>query len=77
MTMESRGLKKQRILKALLQGRVLTPYEANEIGKTTDATRIIRKLREENWHIRKERVAGEAYYRYWMDEAFRMNFKAE
>lgn len=75
--MEARGLKKQRILKALLQGRVLTPHEANEIGRTSDATRIIRKLREENWHIRKERVAGEPYYRYWMDEAFRMNFKAE
>ena len=75
--MEARGLKKQRILRALLQGQVLTPMEANEIGRTSDGTRVIRKLREENWHIRKERVAGESYYRYWMDEAFRMNFKAE
>lgn len=70
-------MKKKRILQALLQGKVLTPNEANEIGKTSDGTRVIRKLREENWHIRKERVVGEAYYRYWMDEAFRMNFTAE
>ena len=75
--MEAKGLKKQRILRALLQGQVLTPMEANEIGRTSDGTRVIRKLREENWHIRKERVAGEVYYRYWMDEGFRMNFKAK
>lgn len=75
--MEAIGNKKQRILHALLQGQVLTPMEANAIGNTSDGTRVIRKLREENWHIRKERVAGEAYYRYWMDEGFRMNFKAK
>ena len=75
--MEARGLKKQRILNALLQGQVLTPFEANEIAKSSDATRIIRKLREENWHIRKERVAGEWYCRYWMEEGFRMNFNAD
>ena len=74
--MEARGLKKQRILKALLNGQVLTPMEANEIARSSDATRIIRKLREENWHIKKERVAGEWYGRYWMEEGFRMNFNA-
>ena len=35
--MEARGLKKQRILKALLSGHVLTPMEANEIAKSSDA----------------------------------------
>lgn len=73
--MEARGLKKQRILKALLNGQVLTPMEANEIARSSDATRIIRKLREENWHIQKERVAGEWYCRYWMEEGFRQMFK--
>ena len=33
---EPKGAKKSRILNALLAGRVLTPYDANEIGKTTD-----------------------------------------
>ena len=75
--MESHATKQRRILNALLMGARLTPQQANEIGITTEGARVIRKLREENWHIRKERVAGEAYYRYWMDEGFRMNFKAE
>ena len=30
---EPRGIKTRRILNALLAGKVLTPYDANEIGK--------------------------------------------
>ena len=53
-------------------GARLTPQMANEIGMTTEGTRIIRKLRE-NYPISKERVAGSIYYCYWIDEAYLMN----
>lgn len=66
---ESRGVKTRRVLSALLEGKVLTPNEANEIGKTSDATRMIRKLRE-TYPIKDERVVDEAYHKYWLDEEF-------
>ena len=43
--METHATKKKRILNALLMGARLTPQMANEIGMTTEGTRIIRKLR--------------------------------
>jgi hypothetical protein len=70
--MESIATKKGRILNALLMGARLTPLMANEIGVTTEGTRIIRKLRE-LYPINKERVTGSIYYRYWIDEAFLKN----
>ena len=72
--MESHATKKRRILNALLMGARLTPQMANEIGMTTEGTRIIRKLRE-NYPISKEKVAGSIYYRYWIDEAYLRNLK--
>lgn len=64
----------QRILNAMLAGARLTPMMANEIGMTTEGTRKIRKIRE-NYPVRSEKVAGELYHRYWIDEAFLMNYK--
>lgn len=61
-----------RILNALLMGARLTPITANEIGGTTEGTRKIRKIRE-TYPVRSEKVAGELYRRYWIDEAFLMN----
>jgi hypothetical protein len=63
-----------RILNALLTGARLTPMMANEIGCTTEGTRKIRKIREK-YPVRSERVAGELYRKYWIDEAFLMNLK--
>lgn len=64
----------KRILNALLAGEVLTPIKANMIGGTTEGTRAIRKIREK-YPVRSERVAGELYHCYWIDEAFLMNLK--
>lgn len=64
----------KRILNALLAGEVLTPFKANVIGETTEGTRAIRKIREK-YPVRSERVAGELYHRYWIDEAFLMNLQ--
>lgn len=64
----------RRILNALLMGARLTPVMANEIGETTEGTRKIRKIREK-YPVRSEKVAGELYRRYWIDEAFLMNLK--
>lgn len=66
---EKKGAKKARILNALLSGRVLTAYDANEIGKTTDGTRVIRKIRE-SYPVLKCKVAGEIYYQYWIDPEY-------
>lgn len=66
---EPKGTKKSRILNALLAGRVLTPYDANEIGKTTDGTRIIRNIRE-TYPVKSCRVPGELYFQYWIDESY-------
>lgn len=66
---ESTKAKSQRILDALLQGMVLTPKDANDIGDTTDGTRFIRFLREK-YPIKDEKVEGELYHRYWMDREY-------
>lgn len=66
---ETTETKQRRILNALLQGRKLTPFDANGIGKTSDGTRFIRRIREK-WPVKDMRVAGERYYLYWMDEDF-------
>ena len=66
---ESTQAKSQRILDAMLQGQKITPAEANRIGDTTDGTRFIRFLREK-YPIKDEKVEGELYHRYWIDEDF-------
>lgn len=66
---ESTRAKSKRIEEALLQGRRITPFEANKIGETTDGTRYIRFLREK-YPIRDEKVEGELYHRYWIDEDY-------
>lgn len=66
---ESTRAKSKRIEEALLQGRKITPFEANLIGNTTDGTRFIRFLREK-YPIKDEKVEGELYHRYWIDEDF-------
>lgn len=66
---ESTRAKSKRIEEALLQGRKITPFEANLIGNTTDGTRFIRFLREK-YPIKDEKVEGELYHRYWIDEEF-------
>lgn len=58
--------KTARILDALMSGKKLTPQEANNIGGTTEGTRVIRRLRED-YPILKEPVAGKNYYRYYID----------
>lgn len=66
---ESTRAKSKRIEEALLQGRKITPFEANAIGNTTDGTRFIRFLREK-YPIKDEKVEGELYHRYWIDEDY-------
>lgn len=53
----------------MLTGRKITPYEANEIGKTTEGTRFIRHFRE-RYPVKDEKVEGERYHKYWFDETF-------
>ena len=64
---ESTQAKSQRILSAMLQGRKITPAEANRIGDTTDGTRFILFIREKN-PGKSEKVEGELYHRYWIDD---------
>ena len=71
---ESTKQKSQRILDALLQGRRITPFEANQIGNTTDGTRFIRFIREK-YPVKSEKVEGELYHRYWIDEAYLAELK--
>lgn len=66
---ESTRTKSKRIEEALLQGRKITPFEANMIANTTDGTRYIRFLREK-YPIKDEKVEGELYHRYWIDEEY-------
>jgi hypothetical protein len=66
---ESTRAKSKRILDALLQGRKLTPKEANDIGDTTDGTRFIRFIRVK-YPVMDEKVEGELYHRYWIDETY-------
>ena len=70
---ESTQQKSKRILNAMLQGRKITPFEANEIGQTTDGTRFIRFIREK-YPVKDEKVEGELYHRYWIDEEFLFEF---
>lgn len=62
-------MKSKRILDAMLSGMKLTPYDANEIGKTTDGTRFIRFIRQK-YPVKSERVEGELYKKYWIDEEY-------
>ena len=66
---ESNAAKGRRILNAMLKGRKITPAEANRIGRTTDGTRHIRFIREK-YPVKDEKVEGELYHRYWIDEEF-------
>ena len=66
---ESLEAKKQRILNALLQGRVLTPKDADAIADTTEGTRMIRAIRVK-FPVKDERAEGERYHRYWIDRDF-------
>ena len=66
---ESTMQKSKRILNAMLQGRKITPFEANQIGNTTDGTRHIRFIREK-YPVKDEKVEGELYHRYWIDEEY-------
>ena len=71
---ESTKQKSRRILEALLQGRRITPFEANQIGNTTDGTRFIRFIREK-YPVKSEKVEGELYHRYWIDEEYLQSMK--
>ena len=64
------------ILKALLEGKRLTAYDANIIGKTTAGARRIRQIRE-TYPVLKESVPGEMYVRYYMDPEWLAKWKAE
>lgn len=70
---ESTQAKQKRILNVMLQGKKITPFEANEIGNTTDGTRYIRFIREK-YPVKDEKVEGEIYHRYWIDEQFLMEW---
>lgn len=63
---EKREDKQRRILNALLSGMRLTPNDANKIGRTTEGTRMIRKIRE-TFPVLKAQVAGVNYYQYYID----------
>ena len=71
---ESTRAKGKRILDAMLAGKKITPFEANQIGHTTDGTRHIRFIREK-YPVKSERVEGELYKRYWIDEAYLAEMK--
>lgn len=70
---ESTRAKSKRILDAMLQGRKITPKDANAIGDTTDGTRFIRFIREK-FPVKDEKVEGELYHRYWIDEDFLIEY---
>ena len=70
---ESTRAKSKRILDAMLQGRKITPKDANDIGDTTDGTRFIRFIREK-FPVKDEKVEGELYHRYWIDEDFLVEY---
>ena len=70
---ESTRAKSKRLLDAMLQGRKITPKDANAIGDTTDGTRFIRFIREK-FPVKDEKVEGELYHRYWIDEDFLIEY---
>ena len=71
---ESNAAKGRRILNAMLKGRKITPAEANRIGRTTDGTRHIRFIREK-YPVKSQRVEGELYKVYWIDEDYLAGLK--
>lgn len=71
---ESTQAKSQRILEAMLAGKKITPADANRIGDTTDGTRFIRFIREK-YPVKQEKVEGELYHRYWIDEEYLAELK--
>lgn len=71
---ESTHAKSRRILEAMLEGKKITPAEANTIGNTTDGTRFIRFIREK-YPVKQEKVEGELYHRYWIDEEYLAQLK--
>jgi hypothetical protein len=71
---ESTQAKSKRILDAMLQGQKITPAEANRIGDTTDGTRYIRFIREK-YPVKSEKVEGELYHRYWIDQEYLAELK--
>lgn len=71
---ESTRVKGRRILNAMLKGKKLTPFDANRIGQTTDGTRFIRFIREK-YPVKSERVPGELYKVYWIDEDYLAGLK--
>lgn len=71
---EKRDAKQRRILNAMLKGMKLTPNEANEIGRTTEGTRMIRRIRE-SFPVMKAQVAGTNYYEYFIDPAWLAEYK--
>ena len=66
---ESTREKGRRIFAAMLAGKKITPFEANQIGETTEGTRFIRHFRE-RYPVKDEKVEGERYHKYWFDEEF-------
>lgn len=73
---EKREDKKRRILNALLSGMRLTPNDANEIGKTTEGTRMIRKIREK-FPVQKAQVVGANYYEHYIDPEWLHEYRKE
>lgn len=71
---ESTVAKSRRILNALLEGRKLTAFDANIIGRTTDGGRYIRFIREK-YPVKSQRVEGEQYKVYWIDEDYLAGLK--
>jgi hypothetical protein len=64
------------ILNALLEGRRLTSYEANVIGKTTEGGRRLRQLCA-TYPIIKEAIPGEPYKLYYFDPARLEEYRSE
>ena len=71
---ESTRSKSKRILDVLLSGQKITPFDANKIGETTDGTRFIRFIREK-YPVKDEKVEGELYHKYWIDEEYLKEMK--
>lgn len=74
--MEKITSSRRAILHALLEGKRLTAYDANIIGKTTAGARRIRQIRE-TYPVLKEAVPGEMYVRYYMDPEWLANWRKE
>lgn len=67
--MKTKEGSRKRILKALMEGRHITAFDANIIGKTTEGGRRIRQIRE-HYPVLKECTAGARYCRYYMDPEY-------